>query len=545
DLEFLVKHEGHCKREKAQVLLDNYRKATRLPDVSGPVRTRMTCKVVCRSKAGSQLDYHLARAWEKGRSGKQIQCYQPTFLDGGTINGSVNGNITCGNFTGSSNKRGEEEVDDSKAKRSFKRNRQDTDERHTTPPSHSSVTESVEVIDDSESDTGSIDIDRSEEEIRKLTQDEVDIRNKLLKILTARQKKDKEAGKDFMASIYLNNIIDLSDDEIYKRVKKSLNKDQISWLEGVLQKKYWKPTPEFTEYINQFTEETCTRANIPTIVRKSCISGRFDSSYHEAHDIALHILTHFSLRLEAPMRVEYKGLDLERTYAVDTIIYILNRIFRMYQDELDVAWIEQTSPDTKNHKFDGLYKVISTTGKNQAIIIIEFSRGRKTPMSKKDGDLIKLCRNAMRTLNVQLRKVPKERARIYLVQSFIRPLPTIYMLQQFLHVKIPATFGDFEQFSKDMMCLMNWQADVLSTARIVNKATTNVIKNNIYITSVDDTPQKKESNKNQPLPNSSCPTSPSPVSTSSGRDLMRHLDSPVHEKIDLNDLDNTLFKSKN
>ncbi|CAG8573516.1 13902_t:CDS:2 [Ambispora leptoticha] len=233
--------------------------------------------------------------WEKGRSGKQIQYYQPTFLDDGTIDGSVNGNVTCGNFTGSSNKRGEEEVDDSKAKRSFKRNRQDTDDRHTTPPPYSSVTESVEVIDDSESDTGSIDIVRSEEEIRKLKQDEVDVRNKLLKILTARQKKDKEAGKDFMASIYLNSIIDLSDDDIYK------------------QKKSWKPTPEFTEYINQFTEET-------------------------SHDIALHILTHFSLRLEAPMKVEYKGLDLERTYAVDTIIYILNRIFRMYQDELDVAW---------------------------------------------------------------------------------------------------------------------------------------------------------------------------------------------------------------
>ncbi|CAG8641843.1 8361_t:CDS:2 [Paraglomus brasilianum] len=101
------------------------------------------------------------------------------------------------------------------------------------------------------------------------------------------------------------------------------------------------------------------------------------------------------------------------------------------------------------------------------------------------------------------------------------------MLQQFLRIKIPVTFADFEQFSKDMICLMNWQTDVLSTARAVNKATTSVMENNnIYITSVDDTPQKKKSNKNQPLPkspspDSSPPSSPSPGSKSSGRDLMQ------------------------
>ena len=39
------------------------------------------------------------------------------------------------------------------------------------------------------------------------------------------------------------------------------------------------------------------------------------------------------------MRVEYKGFDLERTFAVDTIVYILNRLFRMHQDELDVALV--------------------------------------------------------------------------------------------------------------------------------------------------------------------------------------------------------------
>ncbi|CAG8676066.1 15024_t:CDS:2, partial [Acaulospora colombiana] len=101
--------------------------------------------------------------------------------------------------------------------------------------------------------------------------------------------------------------------------------------------------------------------------------------------------------------------------------------------------------------------------------------------------------------------------------SFVRPLPKIYMLQQFGRIKIPATFGDFEQFSKDMICLMDWQTDVLSTARAINKATTNFMENNnnICITSVNDTPQKKESNKNQPLPKSPSPDSSPPSSPSS------------------------------
>ncbi|CAG8644607.1 11613_t:CDS:2, partial [Racocetra fulgida] len=268
--------------------------------------------------------------------------------------------------------------------------------------------EYYECSDSGESDTESINEVHDDEEIKNLSQDETDIRNKLLKILTANKEKDKRAGKDFMKSIFLNNILDLSDNETYKQIKKSLSKDQSSWLEEVLQKKTWKPTPEYTQYINQFTEEACTRNEIPTIARRSFVSLRFDPYFHEAHDIAQHILTHL---------------------------------------------IEQITPDTKNNKFDGLYKVISTTGNNQVIIIIEFSP--------------------------------------------------------------------------------------------VNKTITNVMENNnIYVISVEDTPQKKKSNKNKPLskspsPDSSRPSSPSPGSTSSGRDLMRYLDSSVHEKIDLNDLENT------
>ncbi|CAG8771073.1 20162_t:CDS:2 [Gigaspora margarita] len=158
----------------------------------------------------------------------------------------------------------------------------------------------------------------------------------------------------------------------------------------------------------------------------------------------------------------------------------------MHQDELDVAWIEQTTPDTKDHEFDGLYKVIRTIGKSQPIIMIEFSYGRKVPLPKKDGDQLKLYRNSMRTLNKLLKTVPGDRARVYLVQSFIRPLPSVYMLQRFMRTKIPVSFSDFEQFAKDIKELMNWQIDVLLTVKAVNKAG-DKIRDNLHLTSVEET----------------------------------------------------------
>src|SRR3990170_2594694 len=120
----------------------------------------------------------------------------------------------------------------------------------------------------------------------------MDIRNKLLKILVARQEKDTKSGKNYMTSIHLNGILDFSEDVMHEKVKKSLDISQFTWLEEVLRRKTWNPIPEFSQYINQFTEDECTRAKIPTVVRKSCIIGRFDSSYYEAHDIAQQILTH-------------------------------------------------------------------------------------------------------------------------------------------------------------------------------------------------------------------------------------------------------------
>ncbi|GBC23797.2 hypothetical protein GLOIN_2v1726076 [Rhizophagus irregularis DAOM 181602=DAOM 197198] len=78
------------RRERAQILLDNYRE-------------------------GVRLDYHLAKAWDSGRPYNQIHCHQPTFMDGGTINAVVNGAITGGTFISeSSDKRSQEKEDEQK-----------------------------------------------------------------------------------------------------------------------------------------------------------------------------------------------------------------------------------------------------------------------------------------------------------------------------------------------------------------------------------------------------------------------------------------------
>ena len=80
--------------------------------------------------------------------------------------------------------------------------------------------------------------------------------------------------------------------------------------------------------------------------------------------------------------------------------------------------IELTTPDTKKHKIDGIFKVIKTTQKSQTIIIVEFSFARKEPETKEDGDQVKLCRNSMRILNkILLQGVPKDKARVYLIQA--------------------------------------------------------------------------------------------------------------------------------
>ena len=43
-------------------------------------------------------------------------------------------------------------------------------------------------------------------------------------------------------------------------------------------------------------------------------------------------------RLEAHISYESKSSNLERTFAIDTVIYILNRLFKFHQDVLDSGW---------------------------------------------------------------------------------------------------------------------------------------------------------------------------------------------------------------
>jgi hypothetical protein len=71
---------------------------------------------------------------------------------------------------------------------------------------------------------------------------------------------------------------------------------------------------------------------------------------------------------------------------------------------------------TKKHKFDGLFKVIRTKPKNQVIIVVEFSSGRKASLTKEHNDHVKLCRNVMWILNAVLQTIPREKTRIYLIQ---------------------------------------------------------------------------------------------------------------------------------
>jgi hypothetical protein len=121
----------------------------------------------------------------------------------------------------------------------------------------------------------------------------MDIRSKICKVLFARQNKDKKSGKDHMSSIYLNNIIDISDVEVRQKIEKSLNEDQLAWFNKITKKRTSIQTNEFEKYVNQFNENVCNRVHIPTLVRKSFIPGRFDSYYYEDYDIAHQILEHW------------------------------------------------------------------------------------------------------------------------------------------------------------------------------------------------------------------------------------------------------------
>ncbi|CAJ0826470.1 7734_t:CDS:10 [Entrophospora sp. SA101] len=287
-------------------------------------------------------------------------------------------------------------------------------------------------------------------------------------------RKRKNSKKTHMDSLLLNGIIEVSDKKIYFLIQSKFDKEEFNWLNGVLRKQEWQnQTKEFKEYIN---EKYCKRAWVPTLVRKSFIDGRFDPYYNEGYNIAQQIMTHCSVRLEAPVSNESNYGNLERTYSIDTI-----------------------------HKFDGIVKVIKTKKKtNKAIVLIEFSKGKKAT-EKKGDDHMKLCRNAMRILNNLLKTVSKEIARVYIIQ----PLPSIYLLNQFLSIKIPVSFDDFEIFATNMVELMCFQSEVLSTVRKMNKINRHLNDASyIKVNTVQCSPEKSTKDY---LKNSQDPQSPTPA----------------------------------
>ncbi|CAG8613082.1 10824_t:CDS:2 [Ambispora gerdemannii] len=122
---------------------------------------------------GMGPDHKIAREWNKENSHRQIHLHQPTFTSGGINNVNISGTTNGGTFVSGLSKkiipkRSQEEDDGSEA-RASKKNHQDTGDIHIMPPPHSILAESVEIIDDSKSDTESIDIKQGEEEIRRLS----------------------------------------------------------------------------------------------------------------------------------------------------------------------------------------------------------------------------------------------------------------------------------------------------------------------------------------------------------------------------------------
>ncbi|GBB90119.1 hypothetical protein RclHR1_00170023 [Rhizophagus clarus] len=77
-------------------------------------------------------------------------------------------------------------------------------------------------------------------------------------------------------------------------------------------------------YLKFWTQSKTKKENL-----KRTICHRFDSYYYEDYDIAT------------------KYSNTERTFAIDTVIYILNRLFKFHQEVLDSGWIELTTPHTK------------------------------------------------------------------------------------------------------------------------------------------------------------------------------------------------------
>ncbi|PKC04304.1 hypothetical protein RhiirA5_422430 [Rhizophagus irregularis] len=153
--------------------------------------------------------------------------------------------------------------------------------------------------------------------------------------------------------------------------------------------------------------------------------------------------------------------------------------------------------------------------------IVEFSSGRKASFIKENSDHVKLCRNAIRILNFMLQTIPSKNARIYLIQFvnsysylkieyLVRPLPSVYFLDRFVCTKVPETFDDIEKFTKDMVELISWQANILFMVKEINKIPYTAGNSNVCTTPLEDTPKKdkKKVTKNNSYSGSPCPGSP-------------------------------------
>ncbi|CAB5184648.1 unnamed protein product [Rhizophagus irregularis] len=79
----------------------------------------------------------------------------------------------------------------------------------------------------------------------------------------------------------------------------------------IFKKQILNQTDEFKKYLSQFTGDVCNKVQIPTLIRNSFVSGRFDSYYYKDYDIAHQILEHCATQLEAPMSYESKSFNLE------------------------------------------------------------------------------------------------------------------------------------------------------------------------------------------------------------------------------------------
>ncbi|CAG8746554.1 9617_t:CDS:2, partial [Acaulospora colombiana] len=146
---------------------------------------------------------------------------------------------------------------------------------------------------------------------------------------------------------------------------------------------------------------------------------------------------------------------------------------------------------TKNRKNDGILKVLNVKKENHQVIgISEFSKGIKSPDTKDVDDKVKLGRNAMRILNKLLDTTLVLDGEIR-IRYMARPLPSIYLYDEFACIKLPNSFDDMEQFATDMAFLMNFQKDVLKTVKSVKKSTGD---KSVYKSEVNFTPERAKKN---------------------------------------------------